>query len=68
MNWPDPWRGRHGPLNYKQREALQAIDKLSSPKSLAVLDRLAVAAKDKAIQKEAKRIAGDIRRRCGLKE
>ena len=55
-------------MNYKQREALQAIDKLSSPKSLAVLDRLAVAAKDKAIQKEAKRIAGDIRRRCGLKE
>ena len=68
MDSPDPWRGRYGPCNYKQREALQAIDKLSSQKSLAVLDRLAVAAKDKAIQKEAKRIAGDIRRRCGLKK
>jgi HEAT repeat protein len=61
-NWPDPWRGRHEPLNYSQNEALNAIEKLASPKSLETLDKIATEAHDENIRKKAKKIAVEIRK------
>jgi HEAT repeat protein len=58
---PDPWRGRHSPTNYTQREALDAIARLASPKSLPILRKLQEEAKDERIRNKAAKIIVETR-------
>ena len=49
-------------LNYRQHDALNALERLSSPKSLKTLDALAQEAKDPNIRTRAAAVAAAIRK------